>query len=322
MRHILLLLVITSISMTTIFAQVNVQLNINHKLGDNAFAMNTPTENNIGNAFDVNRLQYYISGVGLTHDGGNITYVEELYILVNAEEETIIDLGDFDLTNIEEVSFYIGVENHANLGDPALWPTGHPLAPQNPSMHWGWAFGYRFVAIEGMAGDALNQVFEVHALNDNSYFKNEHQVNLSPTNGEITIELNADYTRVLEDIDVSSGLVVHGSGNEALQVLENFRDHVFSVEGGMVSNNEIDFLSQFEITPNPSMNNQAVLTLELKEAGTFQIEVTDVLGQKIQSFQNNNSSNAIYLQAPDAGLYFVSLVKNGNVIQTQKWICK
>ncbi|MBK7304311.1 MAG: hypothetical protein IPI90_13940 [Saprospiraceae bacterium] len=27
-----------------------------------------------------------------------------------------------------------------------------PLAFQDPSMHWGWTSGYRFIALEGMIG--------------------------------------------------------------------------------------------------------------------------------------------------------------------------
>ena len=77
------------------------------------------------------------------------TAIPNKWVLVNASEATEVDLGSHDVTNVEAVHFHIGVDSSVNHSDPASYPMGHPLAPVFPSMHWGWAAGYRFVAIEG-----------------------------------------------------------------------------------------------------------------------------------------------------------------------------
>ena len=86
-------------------AQNSIQLNINHKLGDANFAMETGAKNNLDNDFEVTRLEYYISEILITHDGGSETTIEDLWILVDANQNTLVDLGDHDINTVEKVSF-------------------------------------------------------------------------------------------------------------------------------------------------------------------------------------------------------------------------
>ena len=64
------------------YAQNNVQFKINHKLGDADFAMETGAKNNIDHDFEVTRLEYYISEISITHDGGTETTIEDLWMLM------------------------------------------------------------------------------------------------------------------------------------------------------------------------------------------------------------------------------------------------
>lgn len=78
-------------------------------------------------------------------------------------------------------------------------------------MQWGGAAGYRFVAIEGVAGNNFANLFEIHALGDANY-KTLTLATIAenlPT-GDKTIHLVADYAQVLHTINVSAGLIVHG----------------------------------------------------------------------------------------------------------------
>ena len=155
----------------SVMAQNTVQLNINHKLGTDVFAMNTAAQNNMGNDFNVTRLQYYMAEISIVHDGGTETTITDLYALVDASSATTLDLGSHNINSIEGVNFHIGVDQGKNHADPASYNMGHPLAPKNPSMHWGWTSGYRFIAFEGKGGVNLNQTFELHGLGDVNYFK-------------------------------------------------------------------------------------------------------------------------------------------------------
>ena len=214
---------------TSIFAQNTLQLNINHKLGNDDFSINQASENNLGNYFTVTRLEYYISEITITHDGGLETALEDVYILVNASETTEVDLGSYNINEVENINYHIGVDAGANHEDPAGFPNGHPLAPTFPSMHWGWAAGYRFVAFEGKSGSQNNQqTVELHCLGDSNYWESDIPVSASVENNLIVINIDADYNRVLEGIDVTTGLIVHGEGQFTKKAIENFRDFVFS----------------------------------------------------------------------------------------------
>lgn len=139
-------------SLGSVIAQSDVYIQINHKLDTDPFDFSVEHTNNLGDEFNVTRLEYYMSSITITHDGGIETVVPETWILANAGTFTNVYLGSFDITTLESVSFGIGVEGDYNHLDPASYPSEHPLAPKSPSMHWGWSPGYRFVAMEGSGG--------------------------------------------------------------------------------------------------------------------------------------------------------------------------
>ena len=70
----------------------------------------------------------------VTHDGGQETALTDKYILVNADDNEVHSLGEWDIQSVESVSFGIGVDAAHNVGiDPTTYPDGHPLAPQQPA---------------------------------------------------------------------------------------------------------------------------------------------------------------------------------------------
>ena len=76
--------------------------------------MEATASNNIGSTFHFTRVQYYLSQISIIHDGGTETLMEDTWILVNAEEDTQVDLGDHAITQVEAIHFYIGVEEEVN----------------------------------------------------------------------------------------------------------------------------------------------------------------------------------------------------------------
>lgn len=303
------------------YAQNNVQFKINHKLGDADFAMETGAKNNIDHDFEVTRLEYYISEISITHDGGTETTIEDLWILVDANEATQVDLGDHDISTVEKVSFSTGVDPDHNHLDPASYQASHPLAPKFPSMHWGWAAGYRFVAFEGNGGSAFNQLFQLHGLEDDNYFQTEIELDVTADNNEILINLDADYARALEDISVNSGVIVHGGYGEAKQCLENFRDYVFSPASETTSTIDFSEVSKFEVFPNPA-NGNTTIALEATQDLNYEVTVTDILGKQILFFDEVRSNSTIDLELSGAGFYFINLIKEGHPVITKKLISK
>lgn len=266
-----------AIAVLSVQAQQNVTLKINHLLGASPFAMNQTTNNDLNNQFNINRLEYYISEIKLTHDGGQITSVPNTWILVDAAQTVNSPLGSFNITTLESVTFSIGVESPINNADPNLQAAGHALAPKSPSMHWGWAAGYRFVAIEGNTGTNLNQIWQIHALGNRNYTSQTVITSGRSTNGSLEIILDADYTQALSAITVDGNLLYHGEFNEAVSLLSNFKLNVFTQSTvGLKENSE---QVSFKISPNPS-NGEITLHLN-RPSQNVNYQVLDVNGRKV-----------------------------------------
>ena len=287
-------------------AQTPVELHITHKLGGADFGLKQTAQNNLGHNFYVDRLEYYISGISIKHDGGAVTEVPAHYILADASANVVSALGSYNITNIESVSFHIGVDTPINHADPAQHPAGHPLALKSPPMHWGWASGYRFIAIEGMCGTNMDKVYSIHALEDNLYMEATVPVTGKLRSGKLIIALEAEYTNALKDMDLSSGQAAHGNGVIETKLVENFRNNVFS-EGHPVSvNNAIALAGNIKVYPNPSVNGSCYVSFT-DAAQEASVIVTNTTGQVIAQQQKAIGNNTVQLQLQQPGLYFVSV---------------
>ena len=315
MKRILLLSLAFFMLNAPVFSQNTVKLNINHELGLVPFAFNIGAQNNIGDDFKITRLEYYLSQFTLVHDGGMETNINNVYALVDASEGTVIDLGSHNITSVEAIKFYIGVDAATNHLDPASYDASHALAPKSPSMHWGWSSGYRFAALEGNGSSSYNQSIELHGLGDNNYYQAEIPVTATATNNEVIVDVYADYTRALENISVNSGVFKHGFDGAARTLLFNLSKNVFN----SFSTSTIDFseVNNFNVFPNPT-TGQTNISIETTEDFNYQVLITDVLGKTIELITDVKSNQPISTQIDNSGLYFVQLVKDGQTIITKK----
>ena len=234
--------------------QNNVRFVIEHELNGQPFTMGMVGQNNLGHSFDVNRLEYYVSGIQLTHDGGQVIDLPDAYFLVQGDQILDESLGSLNITQIEAITFAVGVDTARNHLDPNSWPMTHPLAPKNPSMHWGWTAGYRFSVMEGTSGAGFNQFYEFHALGNKNYNPQEIQTAGEMDNGDIVIRLIADYAEAVHNIPLDQGMIQHGQDDEAAEFLGNFELRVFKSSDGngptasVVENNRL----LFQVFPNPA----------------------------------------------------------------------
>ena len=304
------------------YSQSDVYLKINHLLGASPFAFNTTVSNNLFHNFEINRMEYYISSISISHDGGTVTNISNTWILANASTPIYQLLGNYNITSIESVSFSIGVETPTNHNDPSLLAASSPLSPKSPSMHWGWSPGYRFVAMEGMAGFTTpNQLFELHGLGDVNYYNQTIiTTGTSDANG-LVVELNADYEQAIKSINVAPGIISHGEINEAKNMLKNFRDNVFTATEATVTVDEIaKGDNHFSMYPNPMRKGES---LTVKYDGNLTdptIEVMDLSGRVI-AIQKLDNSNQFVFNGLDKGVYFANLKSfNSQVTNTEKLI--
>lgn len=311
--------ILLSLISFTSFSQQSVSLRLEHKMGNENLVFDQEyTEDEAGYNFSITRLQYYISQISITHDGGQVTEVEDTWLLVNAGQAEDFDLGKHSITSVESISFFIGVDPNHNHLDPTLYPAGHPLAPQNPSMHWGWTAGYRFVCLEGKTGVNLFFTYEIHALGDNNYFETSVETAGIWEDEKLVIILDTDYMGMYSGIDVSSGLIEHGEFGDAITLLENFSESVFS-QLLFTGIPEAHVKNDFAIYPNPSYNGSVTLRLKSGDNTTKQARVVDITGSLVyQSEINDLSPLAVAIGAP--GIYFVQLLKAGEILSTQKLV--
>ena len=301
------------------FSQTDFALRINHKLGTEPFALDATGTNNLGHDFKTTRLEYYLSQITLIHDGGEETAIDlDVIALVNAGDEvsTTIPLGEHDITTVDAVKFYIGVYEPINNADPSLQPDDHPLAPQSPSMHWGWASGYRFLAYEGNSGSGFAQIFQLHGLGNENYFETESFV-LTTTEGDLTVlNVDANYEEGLRDIDLSGGVISHGTTDEAKLALENWRDHVFGI---FVSSIDEENAIEWSVFPNPSMDNTITINIA-DNSNNLSFQLTNTAGQIIEAGAIINGS--IKMNINDAGVYMVSILKDNTLVSTKQVVIR
>ncbi len=297
-------------------AQSTVNIQINHLLDATEFENEVNSTNDLGNDFMIDRLQYYLSGFSITHDGGQVTDVQGLFVLVSlleSTEPTMIELGEFDIQSLESVNFHFGINGQANHLDPANWPQSHPLAPKFPSMHWGWAAGYRFIALEGQSGPNIDQEMQFHCVGDEFYKEMEYQVTMSDES-EYIVELDAEYKNLLEGIDISGGLIIHGNLGAIQTLSTNMTEKVFSISG-ITNTEDSELVNKFEVYPNPVMDGRLNIKMDVTSPDNTLL-IQDAHGRTIYSGAQK-SANQIELS--NAGMYFLSIAdRNGSILATRK----
>ena len=302
-------------------AQINTELRIYHTLGAQESQANVAVQNNLTNDYKITRLEYYMSGFTVVHDGGQETAISMDTVALMRGTGSLystVQLGELTITDVEAIKFHIGVPTPANNANPSLYPASHPLAPKNPSMHWGWAAGYRFLVYEGVGGANFSQTFQLHGLGNSNYIETTVATTGQNVGGTMYIVLDADYIRGVENIDVSSGVIAHGVDNEDLTALENFSDYVFTSSSVTLyaDLDEQDISSAWSVFPNPSKASENVSVTIGSELSVKTLSVTNALGQAISTIENPSGNVALAL--PESGVYFVNLIGESGIISTKR----
>lgn len=299
-------------------AQSEVMLHFAHRVGEAPFAMGTTYMAPGEYEFKFDRLEYYLSEIELIHDGGQVTPVANTWLLVRPAQQSSFSLGSHAITSLEGINFSVGVDSFTNHQDPASYAANHPLAPQNPSMHWGWQAGYRFAAVEGYSGSGLVFGYQIHALGNENY--QDVSLSLDPISGSDTLRVNvlADYKAMFNEIDLSGGGITHGATGDAITLLANMGTSVFSQDTTSASTAvEPDFAGTFRVGPNPA-TGPAQVYYELPGGFTYQLSLADLSGRVIQSETLTQRNGSLTLPPLSGGLYFVRLQQNQRTVAIEK----
>lgn len=318
------LLLFLSVSFCAVQAQHELMLHLAPRLGSKAFSLEQAVSHP-GGTYQMQfvRFEYYISEIKITHDGGQVTPCTGVYLLVRPAKDSMYSLGQMpNIAKVEAITFSVGVPEAMNHADPAVQPAGHALAPQNPSMHWGWASGYRFAAIEGKAGANLSQSFEIHALGDANYKTQTIRTGAEQVNPDRKmIHLVADYAQSVKSVNLSTGPIVHGASGSAVTVLNNFQNTVFRAETSTAVVDPV-FEGTFALTSNPARATVPTIQFSLPAGHDYALSVTDLTGRALirQTLAAGDNQSLPLEAIPTTGVCFVHLWQNGRLVVTEKLV--
>ncbi len=307
------------------FAQTTneVVFSFDHKAGADSLVLNQ-TEFTIWNGKKVKltRAEFYISEVEVRHADNTTTPLTDQYILVNAADPAAeFDLGQWPVDAAHGLTLHLGVAPSVNHNDPAAWPADHPLAPQNPTMHWGWSAGYRFMAIEGKVdnnGDGVPESdFEFHSLGDVLYKTVELTGVETAENGALHLHLTLDYVQLFKNMTMSGSLYQHGSGSLNQQMMTNAATEGFlAMPQASATQDVLANSLQVSVSPNP-FTVEALIRYELPATtGALTMVVTNSLGQVVRSLGGLPASGTQRFEkgALPKGIYQIAFYENGALL--------
>lgn len=258
----------------------------------------------MGNAtwyFKPRFLKYYLAEITVVHDGGKRTPLPNVYVLVDALEQDRYVLGSYAVSQVEALEFHVGVDRLSNHLDPTIYPPEHPLALKNPTMHWGWAAGYRFIAVEGSAGTSRDVVaadVQVHTVGNELYRKITLPVRSTQTPSGVDIQLTAEYSALFNNLDVAYGLIFHGLGEETVTMSDNMATRVFSSPVTSVS--DISNTHSISVWPVPTSGGVTVVSgLE----APVRVMLVDGWGSSFELPVSGSTRNTWDLSAVASGTY-------------------
>ena len=296
------------------FSQKSIFLNLNPVFLGVPLELGTTYTHPSDQSFSIDYLNYYVSDVITTHDGGQEFTAMPSVHLATMEDYTLF-LGNYDVQNVEHIEFTLGVPERFNTQDGAeaidisSYPENHPLSFQDPGMYWGWAYGYMHVVTAGMP------FFELH--NVGPQLSKQVSLDVIPTetsSTQIDIELFCNVDRWFNSIEFSTMLVSHGAAPENVQMMSNLlTDEVFSVSAQAIIPEYIN--TQSFVYHNSEGLNVANIPSQAKF-----LKVSDQLGRLIQS-QAISGTSVISLDIEQKGVVFVSLFnQEGSELETIKYI--
>lgn len=121
----------------------------------------------------VTRVAALISSLAIEYTDGRVYALppSEVRHIDLGEHKRMIRLNAAPTGPIAALRFTVGLPKDLNHSDPAAYPAQHPLNPVFNNLHWSWAGGYVFLALEGTttqvgAGKPTRSGFVYHLAGD------------------------------------------------------------------------------------------------------------------------------------------------------------
>lgn len=263
-------------------AQTDINLNLTHKFNGSDFQYGA-TYDLDGKAVKLSRVQYYLSGFELTHDGGQVTTLGDAYVLGSGNISSY-PLGQENITSVEGISFDLGVDSLRNHMGTSSWSQGHPLASQSPTMDWNWPDGYFFWTISGLVDDngdgTPNKSFELHGIGDHLRQDVNSFTNLSVSGSTLEIELYVNIADWLKNLDLASVGFAHDGGAKNETVGTNTNDETVFTLDAPLGLSTVD-VEESKIYADYTIAYAPTIYYDLTTQNTVNIQVYDMNGRVV-----------------------------------------
>ncbi len=331
MKRLFTLFLLLAVLASTAFAQTSqVVFSFDHKVGTDPLVLNEtvfPIWNN--KKVILTRAEFYISEVEIHHPDSLIMPLTDQYLLVDAKNPAAeFDLGVWPVEAAHGVTLHLGVPASVNHNDPASYPANHPLAPQNPTMHWGWSAGYRFMAIEGKVdnnGDGVPETsFEFHNLFDELYRSLELTGTKTAENGVLHVHFVLDYVQLFKNMAMTGSLIQHGKFAPNIAMMNNAATQNFIVMPTASATHEVETNSlNIKASPNPA-NAETILEYSLPASGSLELTLTNTLGQTVRSLHGLSVSGTVRVETTtlSEGIYQYAFYENGKLLARKQLVVK
>jgi hypothetical protein len=314
------------------FAQTTHQVvvSFHHKVGSETLDLNN-TVFTIwnGKKAKLTFAKFYVSKIEIKQLDGTMMPLSDQYLLVDAGDPTAeYGLGEWPVEAVQGVKMGLGVDADHNHLDPTTYPSHHPLAPQNPSMHWGWAAGYTFMAIEGEVdnnGDGIPEtIFQFHNLNDLLYKTIELSGSATAENDTLHLHFDLDYIKLFNNLALGVPFINHGSNSQNQQMMNNAANESFVTMPAASAVHEVLQNSlNVSAAPNPA-SAETLIRYELPAAEMLDLVLTNSLGQSVRTLNGLPASGTTRLTTADLpeGVYQYAFFEKGKLVARKQLVVK
>ena len=300
------------------FTQKTLNLTFHPKASNQDLILDEIVQDITGAAMTISAFNYYISNIHVIYDGGQDLDLSDTVLLVQTDAGSF-DLGQYDVPNIEQINFSVGVPEPINHLDITQYPTGHFLSFQTPSMHWGWTSGYKFLLVDGRAdsnGDGEpTTLFQLHDLGD-ANFKNFQLPTVGTYMNERTqININCNLEQWLFGADVATLGVQHGSTGINAATMNNVNDRAVFESPASAGITELSKVGSLFF-----VNNGGNVEIKWNEVtGANSYNLIDLNGKVIVSNSTNENSGTYTSSNLSSGAYIFNITDvNGTTLNSIK----
>ncbi len=188
--------------------------------------------NSTGQTFSVTRLDFLLSDFALRRSNGSwLEQTNWQAFLSLGQDHSSFTVEKIPAGNYNKIRFHVGLRPEINHSKPEQYPATHPLNPVLNGLHWGWAGGYVFFAIEGnwLADGRKISGYSLHLGNDPMLMTVEMPVELKfASNESLQLALNLDRVLDLKITDENSS--THSrKGDDLAESLRKKVERAFSL---------------------------------------------------------------------------------------------